>query len=134
MHPISKADLAIGEEIRRHRRNAGLTQKEVAARIGITGPQIHRYESGTTRMSTSRLIAIAEVLNMRLDKLLITASAVDEADPPLVPTNASQQIIDLVQMFSSIADPRQRSALMAVARMMASTPQQRASTEAVDDS
>jgi transcriptional regulator with XRE-family HTH domain len=130
MHTISQADLAVGHEIRRHRRHAGLTQKEVAARIGVTGAQLHRYETGATRIATSRLIAIAEALNMRPDRLLAAASTA-KAECPLVPSNSSQEILDLVQMFASIADPRHRSALVAVARMMSSSPQQHPQTETV---
>jgi transcriptional regulator with XRE-family HTH domain len=123
MHTISKADSAVGHEIRRHRRQAGLTQKEVAARIGVTGAQFHRYETGATRITTGRLVAIAAALNMRPDTLLATASTA-EAERLLVPSNSSQEIIDLVQMFASIVDPQHRSALVAVARMISSSSQQ----------
>jgi transcriptional regulator with XRE-family HTH domain len=122
MHTISKADLAVGKEVRRHRRQAGLTQKDVAARIGVTGAQFHRYETGATRITTSRLIEIAKVLNMHPNTLLAAASAAED-EPNPAPSNSGQEIVDLVQMFSSITDPRHRAALMAVARMMASEPQ-----------
>jgi transcriptional regulator with XRE-family HTH domain len=130
MHTICPADLAVGREIRRHRRHAGLTQKDIAARIGVTGAQFHRYETGATRITTGRLIAIAAVLNMRPDTLLAAASTA-KAERLLVPSNSSQEIGDLVQMFASIADPRHRSALVAVARMMSSSPQQHPPTETV---
>jgi transcriptional regulator with XRE-family HTH domain len=122
MSASSKAALALAKEIRRHRRAAGLTQQDIAARIGVSGAQFHRYETGATRITTSCLIAIADALNMRPDMLLATASAA-EVEPLLVPTNSSQEIVDLVQMFGSILDPRHRGALVAVARMMSSTPQ-----------
>jgi transcriptional regulator with XRE-family HTH domain len=125
MHMISQADLTVGTEIRRHRRKAGLTQKDVAARIGVTAPQFHRYEAGTTRIATHRLIAIAEVLNIRPDRLLAAAS-IEETAPLIASESSTQQIVDLVQTFSSIVDPRQRGALMAMARLMASASQQRA--------
>jgi transcriptional regulator with XRE-family HTH domain len=129
MHTISKADSAVGHEIRRHRRLAGLTQKDVAARIGVTGAQFHRYETGATRITTGRLIGIAAALNIRPDTLLAAASTA-EAEQPLVSSNASQEIIDLVQMFASI-DPQHRSALVAVARMMSSSPQQHPRLETI---
>jgi transcriptional regulator with XRE-family HTH domain len=129
MHTISKADSAVGQEIRRHRRQVGLTQKDVAARIGVTGAQFHRYETGATRITTGRLIAIAAVLNIRPDTLLAAASTA-EAEHPLVSSNASQEIVDLVQMFASI-DPQHRSAFVAVARMISSSPQQHPQPEAV---
>jgi transcriptional regulator with XRE-family HTH domain len=130
MHTICPADLAVGREIRRHRHHAGLTQKDIAARIGVTGAQFHRYETGATRITTGRLIAIAAVLNMRPDTLLAAASTA-KAERLLVPSNSSPEIGDVVQMFASIADPRHRSALVAVARMMSSSPQQHPPTETV---
>jgi transcriptional regulator with XRE-family HTH domain len=128
MPASSKAALALAKEIRRHRRAAGLTQQDIAARIGVSGAQFHRYETGATRISTSGLIAIADALNIRAETLLATASAA-EVEPFPVSTNSSQEIVDLVQMFGNILDPRHRGALVAVARMMSAAPQQRVHTE-----
>jgi transcriptional regulator with XRE-family HTH domain len=130
MPASSKAALALAKEIRRHRRAAGLTQQDIAARIGVSGAQFHRYETGATRISTSGLIAIADALNMRADALLATASAV-EVEPLPVSANSSQEIIDLVQMFGRILDPRHRGALVAVARMMSLGHHQQTQAEAV---
>jgi transcriptional regulator with XRE-family HTH domain len=122
MDTISKADHAVGQEVRRHRRQAGLTQKEVAARIGVTGAQFHRYETGETRISASRLIEIAKVLRIDIRILLAAASSAG-AEPPVLSRNSHQQVAHLVQMFSSIVDPRHRAALLAVARMMVPLPE-----------
>lgn len=121
-------DSAVGREIRQYRRAAGLTQKQVADIIGVTGAQFHRYETGATRITASRLIAIANALGVRADTLLAAASAV-EMEPVTIPANSSQEIVELVQMFGSIVDPRHRSALVAVARMMTSPQPHRAVTE-----
>lgn len=112
-------DSAVGREIRQYRRAAGLTQKQVADIIGVTGAQFHRYETGATRITASRLIAIANALGVRADTLLAAASSA-ETEQPIAPANSSQEIVELVQMFGSIVDPRHRSALVAVARMMTS--------------
>jgi hypothetical protein len=88
-------------------------------------PQFHRYETGATRVADSRLIAIASALNIRVETLLAPASAV-EARPMPAYLEASQEIVDLLQAFSSIDNPRHRSALLALARMMSSAPQQQA--------
>ncbi|MBC9179600.1 helix-turn-helix transcriptional regulator [Roseomonas ludipueritiae] len=119
MRNPSTPDSAVGREIRQYRRAAGLTQKQVADIIGVTGAQFHRYETGATRITASRLIAIANALGVRADTLLAAASSV-EMEQPAAPANSSQEIVELVQMFGSIVDPRHRSALVAVARMMTS--------------
>jgi transcriptional regulator with XRE-family HTH domain len=122
----TKSDSVVGREIRQYRRSAGLTQKQIASMIGVTGAQLHRYETGATRITASRLIAIAGALGVRPDTLL--ASATQEA-APTPPIYSGQEMVELIQMFGNIADPRHRSALVAVARMMTAPLAQRATTE-----
>ncbi|MBO1076762.1 helix-turn-helix domain-containing protein [Roseomonas marmotae] len=128
------SDSAVGREIRQYRRSAGLTQKQVASMIGVTGAQLHRYETGSTRITASRLIAIANALGVRPDTLLAAASSpqettVEQNNNLALPSSPSQEIVELIQMFGSIADPRHRSALVAVARMMTSPQVQRSVPE-----
>ena len=126
------SDSAVGREIRQYRRSAGLTQKQIASMVGVTGAQLHRYETGSTRITASRLIDIANALGVRPDTLLATAAAAG-TEPVAMPnlTNSGQEIVELIQMFGSISDPRHRAALVAVARMMTSPQAQPAA--AADD-
>jgi transcriptional regulator with XRE-family HTH domain len=126
----ANADAAVGQEIRRHRRQAGLTLAEVAARIGVTGAQLHRYETGSSRISTTRLFAIAAALEVRAETLLAATSKVDTKSLP-TPASSSQEIVELLQMFGSIADPQHRTALVTMARMMSSAFQQPAPNDGV---
>jgi transcriptional regulator with XRE-family HTH domain len=123
----TKSDSVVGREIRQYRRSAGLTQKQIASMIGVTGAQLHRYETGATRITASRLIAIAGALGVRPDTLL--ASATQQEAAPTPPIYSGQEMVELIQMFGNIADPRHRSALVAVARMMTAPLAQRATTE-----
>jgi len=124
------SDSAVGREIRQYRRSAGLTQKQIASMVGVTGAQLHRYETGSTRITASRLIDIANALGVRPDTLLATAAAAG-TEPVAMPNlaNSGQEIVELIQMFGSISDPRHRSALVAVARMMTSPQAQRTGTD-----
>ena len=56
-------DRAIGERIRRRRVELGLTQEQLARRLGLSYQQIQKYERGANRISASRLYALA----LRLD-------------------------------------------------------------------
>lgn len=111
------SDSAVGSEIRRLRRSQGRTQKELARAIGVTGAQLHRYETGSTRIAASRLIAIADALGVRPD-VLIAAGSVHDAPPAPLGLTAGDEIVELIQVFGTICDPKHRSALIAVARMM----------------
>jgi transcriptional regulator with XRE-family HTH domain len=54
----------IGRRLRERRRALGLSQAELAARMGFTPPQINRYEHGTTRLSASGLWRAAAALEV----------------------------------------------------------------------
>jgi transcriptional regulator with XRE-family HTH domain len=125
----TNSDAAVGREIRQHRRSAGLTQKQLAKVVGVTGAQLHRYETGATRIAASRLIAIANALGVRTDSLLAVASAGEMGNRATSTPNTSDEIVELIQVFGSIADPKHRSALVAVARMMTSPYQRQAAPE-----
>ncbi len=40
--------MQIGEVIREHRRRLGLTQEQVADRLGVTAPAVNKWERGVS--------------------------------------------------------------------------------------
>ncbi len=54
----------IGEKIRELRKLHGLSQMELAERLGLSFQQIQKYEKGMTRISVSRLSDISEVFGV----------------------------------------------------------------------
>jgi len=48
---------------------AGLTQKELAAKIGTTAQVISRYEVGEQEPTASRLRLVAKVLAVKMEEL-----------------------------------------------------------------
>ncbi len=62
-------DLAfqIGTQIEVARARKGMTQTELARRVGTKQPSIARIESGTSLPSVSFLVKIADALGLRLD-------------------------------------------------------------------
>ncbi|WP_421994192.1 helix-turn-helix domain-containing protein [Roseococcus sp.] len=114
----TSSDVMVGRRIKALRRKQRLTQKQVAQKIGVTAPQLHRYEVGSTRVAASRLLAIATVFGVH------PADFMNDAPPPPAPQTLptspdTQDLVTLVEMFSSIGDHRRRLALVAFARSMA---------------
>ena len=67
--PANKLDLeaidaAAGARIRDRRRALGITQGELARRLGLSFQQIQKYERGANRVSGSRLVQIAAALGI----------------------------------------------------------------------
>jgi transcriptional regulator with XRE-family HTH domain len=57
-------DRAIGARIRERRHLLGLTQAELAERVGVARRQIHKYEAGTDGLTAGQLYVIAQVLGV----------------------------------------------------------------------
>lgn len=61
----------IGKHIEFHRRRSGMTQRELAARIGRTNSPVSRIESGMHDPNITLLAAIADALKVSIEDLLI---------------------------------------------------------------
>ena len=64
----------LGRELKKARLARGLTQSDVAERLGTDPETISRFERGATLPSLSRLLALAEALDEPVAKLLGAAS------------------------------------------------------------
>jgi len=56
-------DQHIGRYLRQLRKDASMTQTDLADSLGVTFQQIQKYERGTNRISASRLYAICQVFD-----------------------------------------------------------------------
>lgn len=60
----------IGERLREERTKAGISQRELARRLGLSASMISQLESGTSRPSVGTLYAIVTELNLSLDHVI----------------------------------------------------------------
>jgi transcriptional regulator with XRE-family HTH domain len=59
-------DKKIGQKIKEFRKRYGISQIELAERIGISFQQIQKYEKGATRISVMRLQQISEAFDVKI--------------------------------------------------------------------
>ena len=72
--------MTTGERIKQARLNAGMTQKELADKIGVKYSAIHKYESGMiVNLKREKIAALAEALDVKPSWLL----CIDDEDPEL---------------------------------------------------
>jgi transcriptional regulator with XRE-family HTH domain len=57
-------DAYVGSRIRLRRKLKGLSQQALGASIGVTYQQVQKYEQGSNRVGASRLVKIAEALDV----------------------------------------------------------------------
>ena len=60
----------IGNVIKKYRKEAGLTQEEMANRLGVTTPAVNKWENGNSKPDIELLAPIARLLHISLDTLL----------------------------------------------------------------
>lgn len=57
-------DKIIGQNLQIWRKRRGLSQEALGDKIGVTFQQIQKYERGTNRLAASRLVPLAEILEI----------------------------------------------------------------------
>ncbi|WP_395877815.1 helix-turn-helix domain-containing protein [Ehrlichia muris] len=67
-HPV---DECVGKEIKRQRIMRGMSQNQLATKLGITFQQVQKYEKGTNRIVISRLYQLATVLNVEVRDIML---------------------------------------------------------------
>ncbi len=106
-------DSHIGRRIREERIKRGMSQAELGALIGVTYQQLHKYESGVNRTSSSRLFQIANVLSVDISELVPTTEAASSSP------SVGRQELDLARNFARIASKRHRQSVCDLVRILA---------------
>ncbi|MFG1304205.1 helix-turn-helix transcriptional regulator [Xanthobacter autotrophicus] len=81
-NPPKPEDIAIGARIRRRRMLIGMSQEKLGERLGITFQQIQKYEKGTNRISGSRILQVANVLDVPPQWLLVGDEGAEGGELP----------------------------------------------------
>ena len=113
-HPV---DAHVGKRIRHRRWMVGMTQQQLADRVGIKFQQIQKYETGMNRVSASRLWDIAEALTVPVSFFfegLGENGAVVVGGGDLL---ADKEAMDLVRSYYAIPEA-QRRRLFDLARVL----------------
>lgn len=61
---------SLGEAIRAHRMERGMTQEFVAGELGVSRQAVSKWESGASDPSTSNLLALAKLFGVSAEELL----------------------------------------------------------------
>lgn len=75
-------DVHIGRQVRNRRVALRLSQSKLAEKLGVSFQQVQKYESGTNRVSGSRLWNIAETLGIPVSELFAGLEATSASQAP----------------------------------------------------
>ena len=76
--------MTVGERIKQLRKEAELTQQQLADKVGVTYIQIGRYETGKSNASADVLQKVAETLGTTTDFLMSGGNAQQLSDKELL--------------------------------------------------
>jgi transcriptional regulator with XRE-family HTH domain len=111
-------ELSIGARLRARRRQLGLSQTDLAEKLGISFQQVQKYERGSNRIAASTLMIAAEALSTTVAWLVGEEGLGREEDDDLFRALARPGAIEMLRAFNAIGDARARAALLTLALEM----------------
>jgi transcriptional regulator with XRE-family HTH domain len=113
-------DQLVSRNIRIQRLAKGLSQTELAEKLGVTFQQIQKYEKGVNRVGCGRLFKIARILGVQVTDFFDGS----DAGKPTAGRSARELISEpqayhLVEAFSEISDRRVRRSVLELVKKIA---------------
>jgi transcriptional regulator with XRE-family HTH domain len=104
-------DVMVGAKIRIFRTHRGMSQSDLAGKIGVAFQQVQKYENGANRVGASRLSRIAAALGISIGDLFEPSD-----DKPAHLKSPFQLLADrdalrVLKAFSRTTDPRLRRSI-----------------------
>ncbi|ABV94508.1 putative transcriptional regulator [Dinoroseobacter shibae DFL 12 = DSM 16493] len=117
-HPV---DVHVGKRVRHRRWMVGMTQQQLADKVGIKFQQIQKYETGMNRVSASRLWEIASSLGVPVSFFFegLGAAQVAQTHDIDMPGDllSDKEALELVRSYYAIPET-QRRRLFDLARVL----------------
>src|SRR6516164_1627219 len=110
-------DCHVGSRIRERRITLGLTWRQLGKMIGLTVPQIHKYECGFNRVSAGKLFEIACALSAPITYFFEDTGQ----EGPQQITLHERMLLNVVRNVAKIRNEQQREAVSELVRALAST-------------
>ena len=104
-------DVMVGARIRIFRTHCGMSQSDLADKIGVAFQQVQKYEKGTNRVGASRLSRIAAVLGVSIGELFESSGDKPADSKSPFRLLAGRDALRVLTAFSRMSDPRVRRAI-----------------------
>ena len=122
-------DVHVGRRVRMRRRELKFSQEVLAETLGLTFQQVQKYESGSNRISASKLFEIAKTLKAPVGWFFegleepLEEPIATEAGPAVAPAEtraflSTPEGADLAALFPRISERRVRRRIVDLVRSM----------------
>jgi len=132
-HKIKQPDIVdsfVGAKVRFRRRTIGMSQSQLAERLGVPFQQVQKYERGTNRIGAGRLFKIAQELEVPLQFFYDGIKTLEKARQEIAPDGnhdahgdlitfmATSEAMELCRIYLSIPNDYSRKALIRLAKSL----------------
>jgi transcriptional regulator with XRE-family HTH domain len=117
---VSEQDTAIGQKLRLRRNMLGLSQMEVAEKVGVSFQQLQKYEKGTNRVGAARLNQLAKILGIEVNYFFgeEIKMVADSASSGLTTIEFNDDVSSLIKQFTKISKPEVRKKVIRMVKLM----------------
>ena len=122
----SAIDNLIAERVRAYRKRLGITQSQLAAKLGVTFQQVQKYERGTNSIGAGRLLEIAYIFNIPIQVLYPESkNAVEQAKIHTKELTENSKFVTTVDgwrlfdAFLRVQNPQTRKKIIALVHQIA---------------
>jgi len=109
---IQDTDVAIGERIRARRNQIDISQETLGGALGVSFQQIQKYEKGLNRISSGRLIQLANALQCSATDLIGGGEKGSIKSTPFSQYAASKEGVAIINAMARIRSPAVRRQLI----------------------
>jgi transcriptional regulator with XRE-family HTH domain len=118
---VTAMDQTIGRRVRARRLEMGISQDDVAQQLGITFQQVQKYEKGSNRIGSSRLVQIADILQVDTSYFLADLKSNGNAlSSRFVEFMATKDYVAIVDAMIKLEKPGLRRSVIDLARKLGS--------------
>ena len=115
-------DVLVGNNVRILRLEKGLSQSDLAGRLGITFQQIQKYEKGINRIGSGRLARLSQVLGVSVSRFFQGSDVGmtgDMAPEALTDLLARPYALRMLKALANVSNNATRLSLVQLAESMA---------------
>jgi transcriptional regulator with XRE-family HTH domain len=99
---VQDTDIAIGERIRARRNQIEMSQEELGEALKVSFQQVQKYEKGFNRVSSGRLVQLAEALQCGVTDLIGDSETGSMKSTPFSRYAASKEGVAIINAMAKI--------------------------------
>lgn len=117
---VTQEDILIGRRARQARKEAGLSQGDLADKLGISAQQIQKFETGKNRISAKTLYLMSQMFDKPLNWFFneFDDAANDDYDTTMPQAVASNFMYHVCRCIRDVSDKAQQRQILSVVKAL----------------